>query len=249
MMKQRYQATLVYDGTRYVGFQVQQNGNSIQAELNKALKKMTKGQWINVSGSSRTDSGVHANGQVIHFDYPVEIADSSLKRALNSLLPDAIYIKAVRKVSQNFHARYSAIGKRYIYRVDLSDAVQPFKRLYTLHHPYRVNVQRMQQALESILGEHDFTSFCSEKTDKIDKVRCVTKAEVSYLEEENELKFVFEGNGFLYNMIRILVGTTLQIGNGLKPVCELERLLNVKDRKQAGPTAPPQGLYLDEVFY
>ena len=214
----RYKVILSYDGTNYVGFQVQENGNSIQAELNKALKKMTKGLYIPVCGSGRTDSGVHANGQVIHFDYPTKIEEENLQRALNSLLPDDISAKQVIAVSDEFHARYSVTGKRYIYRVNIQKFINPFSRLYTLHHPYRVNVDNMNEALQAVIGEHDFTSFC-------------------------------EGNGFLYNMIRILVGTSLQIGDGLRPVSDMEEILEAMDRQKAGPTAPPQGLYLDEVFY
>lgn len=245
----RYKAIIAYDGTNYVGYQVQTNGNSIQAELNKALKKMTKGMYIPVCASGRTDSGVHANGQVIHFDYPADISCEGAKRALNSLLPDDILVKEVEKVDEDFHARYTVKGKRYIYRVSNTQAIDPFKRLYTLHHPYRLDLDKMQTALNAIIGTHDFTSFCSTKTDKEDKVRTVTKAEVCRDETCHEVCFIFEGNGFLYNMIRILVGTTLQIGNGLRPVNELERLIVVKDRNEAGPTAPPQGLFLDEVFY
>ncbi|RKW28775.1 MAG: tRNA pseudouridine synthase A, partial [Granulicatella sp.] len=132
----RYKVILSYDGTNYVGFQVQENGNSIQAELNKALRKMTKGLYIPVCGSGRTDSGVHANGQVIHFDYPTKIEEENLQRALNSLLPDDICAKQVMAVSDEFHARYSVTGKRYIYRVNIQKFVNPFSRLYTLHHPY-----------------------------------------------------------------------------------------------------------------
>lgn len=243
----RYKVILSYDGTRYVGFQVQDNGNSIQAELNKALKKMTKGLYIPVSGSGRTDSGVHANGQVVHFDYPTPIPPANLQRALNSLLPDDICAREVVAVGEEFHARYSVTGKRYIYRVDLNRFVNPFKRLYVLHHPFCVDVHKMNQALQAILGEHDFTSFCSTKSDKDSKVRIVTRAEV--VESDGELQFIFEGNGFLYNMIRILVGTTLQIGDGLRDVSEMATILAAQDRNVAGPTAPAHGLYLDEVFY
>lgn len=246
-MSQRYKVVLSYDGTNYVGFQVQENGNSIQAELNKALKKMTKGLYIPVSGSGRTDSGVHANGQVVHFDYPTSIPEANLQRALNSLLPDDICAREVSAVDNDFHARYSVVGKRYVYRVDISKFVNPFKRQYVLHHPFRVNVEKMNEALSIVLGEHDFTSFCSTKSDKESKVRTVTRAEV--LKKDDELHFVFEGTGFLYNMIRILVGTTLQIGDGLRDVSQMQHILNAQDRNAAGPTAPAHGLYLDEVFY
>lgn len=245
----RYKVILSYDGTNYVGFQVQENGNSIQAELNKALKRMTKGLYIPVKGSGRTDSGVHANGQVVHFDYPSQIDPDHLQRALNSLLPKDICVKKAEMVDQQFHARYSACGKRYLYRVDLNRFVDPFNRLYVLHHPFKVDVEGMNMALRFILGEHDFTSFCSTKTDKDSKIRIVTRAEVILDPEKNELLFIFEGNGFLYNMIRILVGTTLQIGDGLREVEDMKKILDQKNRNTAGPTAPARGLYLDEVFY
>ena len=248
-MQQRYKVVVAYDGSAYVGYQVQKNGRSIQAELNKALKKITKGLEIAVTGSSRTDSGVHANGQVVHFDVPFVIEEQSLLRAMNSILPSDILIKTVQRVPDTFHARYSVTGKRYVYRVDVAPFPDPFKRLYTLHHPYRFNVEKMNQALQDVIGTHDFTSFCSTKSDKDDKMRTIYRADVYYDETKQELVFTFEGNGFLYNMIRILVGTSLQIGDGLKDVHEMKRLLEVKERKQAGPTAPPQGLYLDEVFY
>lgn len=246
---QRYKVTLAYDGTNYVGFQRQINGNSIQAELEKALTKMSKGYIIPVVASGRTDSGVHAKGQVIHFDYPTYLETNALQRALNSLLPLDIRITQVEAVSQKFHARYHTSSKRYHYRVQLSNVASPFLSRYALHHQYNVNRERMQQALDTILGVHDFTSFCSTKTDKENKVRHLMRADVHYDEENNELLFIFEGDGFLYNMVRILVGTCLQIGDGLKPVDELRRLLHVKDRKQAGPTAAPHGLYLAEVIY
>lgn len=243
----RYKMTIQYDGTPYVGFQVQKNGNSIQAELNKALNKMTKGLYIPVSGSGRTDSGVHANGQVVHIDYPTQIETSSLIRALNSLLPTSIRIIEVEEVGDDFHARYSVIGKRYIYKVTTSQVQSPFLRQYELHHPFKSDEHRMNRAFQSIIGEHDFTSFCSIKSDKESKVRLVTRAEVRRNGEE--LTFIFEGKGFLYNMVRILVGTALQIGDGLREVEEMKRILDAKDRNFAGPTAPPHGLYLDKVFY
>lgn len=248
----RYAIKVQYDGTHYVGYQVQPNGPTIQAAIEKALRKMAKlesHQMIATVGSGRTDSGVHALGQVVHFDYPVTISAQALIRALNSLLDPSIRVIQAALVADDFHARYHAKGKVYVYRVDLSQHPDPFKRLYTLHHPYRIDVARMQEALQAIIGTHDFTSFCSIKTDKEDKIRTIYQATVTFDALQNELIFRFHGNGFLYNMVRILVGTLLQIGDGLRSVDELKRLLAVKERKQAGPTAPPHGLYMVEVEY
>lgn len=246
---QRYKVVIAYDGTNYVGFQRQINGKSIQEVLEKALYKMSKGHDIRVIASGRTDSGVHAIGQVIHFDYPVVLSEIAIQKALNSLLPSDIRIQDVQKVSQQFHARYHTLRKEYHYRVSMSKVQSPFKDRYTLHHAYRMDIPRMQQALKAVVGTHDFTSFCSTKSDKENKVRTVTKAEIIVDELNNELVFIFEGDGFLYNMVRILVGTTLQIGDGLKDVSELSKLLDAKDRNLSGPTALAKGLYLVRVDY
>lgn len=248
----RYALKIQYDGTNYVGYQVQPNGPSIQAALEKALKVMAKVSQnapLPTSTSGRTDSGVHALGQVIHVDYPHVMPPVNMIKALNSILDPSIRVIDSAVVSEDFHARYSAIGKEYRYRVDIGSFPDPFKRLYTLHHPYRFELSRIQNAMKDIVGEHDFTSFCSTKTDKENKVRRVLEAEAWVNEKENELVLRFYGEGFLYNMIRILVGTLLQIGDGLRSEDEIKRLLEVKERKQAGPTAGPSGLYLVRVDY
>lgn len=249
MITQRYKCIVQYDGTNYVGYQIQKNGMSVQEQIQKALKTIFKGQQITIEASGRTDSGVHAYGQVIHFNCPHSIEPSSLQKALNSLLPADISFRQIEHVSDQFHARYLATGKKYQYRVDLNKFPDPFKRLYTLHHPYRMNLDHLGQALSKLVGEHDFTSFCSTKSDKEDKVRTVYEASYQLDKAKNELIFTFVGNGFLYNMIRIFVGTCLQIADGLKKPEEIDRLLAVKDRNEAGPTASGTGLYLVEVYY
>lgn len=248
----KYVIKIQYDGTHYVGYQVQPNGLSVQEALEKAIRTMAKlplEQNIPTSSAGRTDSGVHALGQVVSFNYPVEISPNALIRALNSILEDSIRVIDATKAQEDFHVRYHAIAKEYVYRVDISRFPDPFKRYYTTHHPYRFNLKRMQIAIKDIVGTHDFTSFCSTKTDKEDKVRTIYEANVYVDEQTQELVFNFYGNGFLYNMVRILVGTLLQIGDGLKPEDELAKLIEAKDRNQAGPTAPPQGLYMKRVVY
>lgn len=248
----RYAIKIQYDGTRYVGYQVQPNGPSIQAELDRALgliAKLAADQNLATVAAGRTDAGVHALGQVVHFDFPFQIQPPHLLKAMNSILPKDIQVCDCRQVGDDFHARYDAVGKFYRYRVDTQPYPDPFKRLYTTHHPYAYSLGAIQEGLSVLQGEHDFTSFCSTKTDKTNKVRRIDQI-LAYEDQDNkELIFDFKGNGFLYNMIRIIVGTALQIGDGLKPVAEMQRLLQVKDREEAGPTAPAQGLYMMEVYY
>lgn len=245
----RYKMIVQYDGTHFAGFQIQPNDRTVQGEIQKALKIMTKGLEIIIHGSGRTDSGVHAKGQVIHFDYPILLPVENMQRALNSLTTDELFVEKVAIVDTNFHARYNTSGKKYQYRVDLNAIPNPFKRLYTLHHPYPIDMEKLQNALKDLEGEHDFSSFCASNSGRENKVRTVYEASVVKDIFNNELIFTFSGNGFLYNMVRIFVGTLLQIANGLRPADEIKRLLAVKDRNEAGPTAKPQGLYLMEVYY
>ncbi|MCI5775185.1 MAG: tRNA pseudouridine(38-40) synthase TruA [Aerococcus sp.] len=246
---QRFKVTVAYDGTPYAGFQIQPKLKTVQGEIENALTKMSKGYTIPIIASGRTDSGVHALGQVIHFDYPSDIAARSMQKALNSLLPESIRITHCEKVSADFHARYDVKSKRYRYRVNFGEVVMPFDRQYILHHPYHTDVARILQALPVIIGTHDFSSFCSTKTDKTDKVRTITEASFDYEPATQIGEFHFTGDGFLYNMVRILVGTSLQIGDGIRPIDNLQYLLDVKDRTKAGPTAPAHGLFLEQVRY
>ncbi len=245
----RYKMIVQYDGTHFAGFQIQSHDRTVQGEIQKALKIMTKGLAIIIHGSGRTDSGVHAKGQVIHFDYPILLPVENMQRALNSLTTDELFVEKVAIVDTDFHARYNTSGKKYQYRVDLNVIPDPFKRLYTLHHPYPIDMDKLQNALKDLEGEHDFSSFCASNSGRENKVRTVYEASVVKDVFNNELIFTFRGNGFLYNMVRIFVGTLLQIANGLRPADEIKRLLAVKDRNEAGPTAKPQGLYLMEVYY
>ncbi|MER2295425.1 MAG: tRNA pseudouridine(38-40) synthase TruA [Desemzia incerta] len=249
MTSYRYKVTLQYDGSQFVGFQIQPNGRTVQEDIEKALKIMTKGQEIKLRSAGRTDSGVHAKAQVIHFDYPVHLPPENMKRALNSLTTDEIAIYQVEVVDESFHAQYSSAGKKYQYRVDINEVMTPFKRLYALHHPYRIDMEALEEALAVIVGKHDFTSFCASNSGKEDKVRTVYEAKVERDELNGEIIFTFRGNGFLYNMVRIFVGTLLQIANGLRPADDMKRILEAKDRNQAGPTAAAHGLYMMQTYY
>ena len=248
-MSYRYKIKIQYDGTNFLGYQVQPNGRTVQGDLEKALKIMSKGHTIKSRSAGRTDSGVHAFGQVIHFDYPFPIPAGNLLRALNSLTKDDIAILEAEEATEAFHAQYNAKGKKYQYRVDTNQIVSPFKRLYALHHPYPVHMEPLEMALKDIVGTHDFSSFCASHSGKENKVRTVYEATVERDKEKGELLFTFRGDGFLYNMVRIFVGTLLQITNGLRPANDIQRILEAKDRNAAGPTAQPQGLYMAEVYY
>ncbi|MGY3778371.1 tRNA pseudouridine(38-40) synthase TruA [Isobaculum melis] len=249
MEKTRYKAIIQYDGTHFSGFQIQPDERTIQGDIEKALKMMSKGHVIKIQGSGRTDAGVHALGQVIHFDYPTTIPPENMKRALNSLTTDEIGFFEVEIVPDTFHARYQTSGKKYEYRVDTGKVADPFKRQYTLHHPYPIHLDLLEHALAQVVGKHDFSGFCASRSGKEDKVRTVYEASVRQDEAHGELIFTFAGDGFLYNMVRILVGTLLQIANGRRDINDIQRIIASEDRNQAGPTASPKGLYLMEVYY
>ncbi|CDQ21606.1 tRNA pseudouridine38-40 synthase [Halobacillus karajensis] len=244
----RIRMVIRYDGTNYSGYQVQPNGNTIQAELEKALRKMHKGQLIKVTASGRTDARVHAIGQVIHFDTPLQIPIGNWKRALNSLLPEDIQVSSVDQAADDFHARYDTSGKEYRYYVRNHQEPDPFRRNYTYHVKAAIDIDAIKAACRYLEGEHDFTSFCSPKTDiKGSKVRTIYQADVS--KRGDEVIFIFRGSGFLYNMVRILVGTLLEVGRKERRPEDIQRIIAAKDRIAAGKTAPPQGLFLWKVFY
>lgn len=244
---QRYKAIISYDGTGFFGYQVQPNKRTVQAELEAVLGKMHKGNEVKVFASGRTDAGVHAKGQVIHFDSSLEIPENRWETALNSLLPDDISVVHVKKAEPSFHARFDAKGKEYRYCLHLSSKRDPFLRNFSYRHPFPLNVDRMQEAAKFLLGTHDFSSFCAAKTEVEDKIRTIYKIE--FFQHDDSLSLRFVGNGFLYNMVRILVGTLLEAGSGYLLPEEIPVILGKKDRRAAGKTAPAHGLYLWQVFY
>lgn len=245
----RYRLILAYDGTKFHGFQSQPQLRTVQGTIEQALVKMTKGTGVTVFGAGRTDAGVHAQGQVVHFNFPGNIPPQNMLLALNSLMPLDVVIKDCAIVPETFHAQFSTVGKRYGYRVSRTRFTDPFKRFYTGHYPYQLNLDRIRTALPDVVGTHDFTSFAASGGVIKNKVRTIYTATMNDRPEEDELYFEFIGNGFLYNMVRILVGVLLEIGNGRRPVAEFPRLYAAKDRQEARITAPASGLYLQEVFY
>ncbi|WP_283579838.1 tRNA pseudouridine(38-40) synthase TruA [Ligilactobacillus aviarius] len=249
-MTKRYKITIAYDGTNFAGFQSQPHQRTVQSVLERAVNKMSKkDEFIPIFGSGRTDSGVHALGQVVHFDFPHEMSADSMLKALNSMLPLDCVVVDCEIVPDDFHARFTTHGKRYMYRVSQSYFVDPFKRNYTGHYKYPVDLEKIKAALPDVIGTHDFTSFCASGSNVKSHVRTIYDATVRRDETQNELIFEFAGNGFLYNQVRIMVATLLEIGRGKRPVHDFLRLYEVKDRNEARETAPASGLYLKEVYY
>lgn len=249
-MSTRYKMLMAYDGHLFHGFQVQPNQRTVQGTVEEALKKMTKGKRVIVEGSGRTDAGVHAMGQVIQFDYPGNrIPAEKMILALNSMMPMDIIFKECEIASPDFHVRYSIKGKWYRYRMSLDHFVNPFKRFYTGHYPYPIDVSKMKEAAKDLLGKHDFTSFAASGGQIKNKVRTMYYVNVEKNEAQNELVFDFICSGFLYNMVRILVAMLLEIGNGKRPINDVPRIIKAKNRQEVRKTAQANGLFLYHVFY
>lgn len=240
----RIKCTVAYDGTLFNGYQRQPGQRTVQGEIEAALEKISK-QPVTIHSSGRTDTGVHAYGQVFHFDSVVNMDGSRYVRALNSILPEDIYIIDSQEVHPEFHSRYHGKVKEYRYRLSLNE-YNPMKRNYVYYHRFSLDVEKMREAMTYLLGTHNFTSFCG-NLDDIDKVRTIYQADL--IDEDGELTFIFVGNGFLRYMIRIMVGTLIQIGEGKKKPEDIKTIIEAKNRKLAGHTAKPQGLYLQRVDY
>lgn len=246
MQKKRIKLTIAYDGTNYCGWQVQPNGITVEEVINKALCRLT-GEEIAVIGASRTDSGVHALGNVAVFDSATSIPPERIAMALNQRLPDDIVIVKSEEVSPDFHPRYCDCEKTYEYHIINTRTPIPTKRLTNYFVSYDLDVEKMQQAAEYLVGEHDFVSFCNVRTQVEDTVRTVSELEV--LRSGEEITIRISGNGFLYNMVRIIVGTLVRVGRGFYTPEKVKEILEAKDRKVAGVTAPAQGLMLVEIRY
>lgn len=244
----RIKCTIAYDGSGFFGYQVQPNQRTVAGEFEKVLKMMHKGEFVRVFGSGRTDAGVHAKGQVIHFDSPLKLGVVNWRKALNALLPDDIYVKRVEVVPDTFHARFSAIAKEYRYYVRTAPEPDIFKRNYVYHYPAKLDLEKMKLACSYLEGTHDFTTFSSAKaTVKGSRVR--TLYSVSCQELEDGVCLRYYGDGFLYHMVRILSGFLLEVGKGLWEPEQIPDLFAAKDRKQIGETLGPEGLYLIRVDY
>ena len=251
----RIRLIVSYDGTNYCGWQIQENAVTVEGTLTDALRKWLK-EDIEIIGASRTDSGVHAYGNIAVFDTNSRIPSEKFAIGLNHYLPDDICIREVSGASERFHARLNAKGKVYQYTCYIGDEKPVFNRMYTWVLPEWVtngtsdgmpDIEAMQKAAGYLIGTHDFKSFCGNNKMKKSTVRTIY--DITIAEEEGYLRMTFHGNGFLQNMVRILTGTLLEVGYGRKTAEDMEAILAACDRQMAGPTAPPHGLMLLEVEY
>src|SRR4030043_305297 len=236
-----------YDGTNYQGWQVQPKGPTIQGVLQEKIGLLT-GEPVQLFGSGRTDSGVHALGQVAHFKTQNQMDMPTIHRALNSLLPRDIVIQKVEEVDEGFHARKHSKSKVYEYRILNRNLRSAFHRGYVWYIPQKLNLTEMKKATLSLIGEHDFSSFRSVGTPTRTAVRRVIRAEWKR-GRDGLIRFEIEANGFLKQMVRAIVGTLVEVGKDKISVKEFRKILESKERRNAGPTAPAHGLFLKEVKY
>ncbi len=242
-----YRLLLKYDGTKLNGWQKQGNTeNTIQGKLEAILERMY-GTYVEIHGSGRTDAGVHALGQVANFHAPANFSLEEIKSTLNEYLSKDIRVLKVETVDERFHARLTAKGKTYEYRIDNGEIADPFTRKYTMREEEPLDLEAMKTAASLLLGTHDFKSFCANKKMKKSTVRTITKILIE--EDQGLVTIRYTGNGFLYNMVRILTGTLIEVGRGMRKPEELREIIEAEDRGAAGFTAPAQGLFLVEVDY
>lgn len=242
----RIKLTIAYDGTNYCGWQIQPNGITVEEVINKTLQKLT-GEPILVIGASRTDSGVHAMGNVAVFDTETTIPPERIALAMNQRLPEDIVIVKSEEVAADFHPRYCDCSKTYEYHIINTRIPVPTKRYTNYFVSYNLNLDHMREAASYLVGEHDFVSFCNVRTDVENTVRTITALDV--IENGNEITIRITGNGFLYNMVRIIVGTLIRVGRGFYAPEKVKEILEAKDRKAAGVTAPAHGLMLMNIEY
>ena len=245
-MKQNYKLTVAYDGSRYYGWEHQPDKPTIQGKLEDVLCRMTDAP-VDVIGAGRTDAGVHAKAMTANAVLDTALSPEDIRDYMNRYLPDDICVREVRAASERFHARYKAVGKTYCYTCYVGALKPVFDRKYVLTLDGVPDVAAMQRAAALLVGEHDFKSFCGNPKMKKSTVRLVDSIEI--VQKRDYLYLNFHGTGFLQNMVRILVGTLLEVGFGKRPAEQMPAILESRDRTQAGYTVPPQGLCLVKVDY
>lgn len=241
----RYLITFSYDGSKFYGYQKQLRKRTVQSEIEKALKKVNKKKVV-ISGSGRTDRGVHALGQRASFDLIVNIPPDRLKRALNSILPEDIYIKECIEVDPNFHARFNVKQKEYIYKLNIGE-YNPIEKNYVYQFCKELDIDKMKEAIKLFEGEHDFKSFAKAEDIRESYIRTIYKTNI--VEKDNIITISFTGSGFLRYMVRNMVGLLIEIGENKRKLEDINLIFKARDRKKSGKTAPSEGLYLKEVKY
>ena len=237
---------VAYDGTNYCGWQIQPNGGTIEQKLNEALTQLL-GEDIKVTGASRTDAGVHSLGNVCVFETSSRMPAEKISFALNQRLPEDIVVQSSCEVDESFHPRFSKSKKTYEYRILNRKMRMPTRRLDTYFFHYELDVAAMQKAAGYLVGEHDFKSFCAANAQSETTIRTIYSCEVS--KKEDIITIRVTGNGFLYNMVRIIAGTLIKVGNGDYKPEDMKEILDACDRSKAGPTAPAHGLTMIGLEY
>ncbi|HOJ51528.1 MAG TPA: tRNA pseudouridine(38-40) synthase TruA [Syntrophales bacterium] len=239
--------TIEYDGTNYCGWQRQKNGISIQGVLEEKLRNIVR-EEVKVVGSGRTDAGVHALGQIAHVHLQTSLNVTNILRGVNSLLPVDIAVKGIEEVPMDFHARYDAVSKVYLYRICNQPTRLPLEYRYAWSVFPVLDVAAMGEALSYIKGTHDFTSFSAVETKVKNKKRTILSANI-FSRPRGIIEVEIEADGFLRHMVRVIVGTLVEVGKGKMRPTDIQAIIQARDRAQAGPTAPPQGLFLKDVKY
>lgn len=246
-MATRYKLIIAYDGTDYAGWQVQSNAIAIQPLIQKALSTVLR-HPVDLTGSGRTDAGVHAHGQTAHFDTPVEINAPLLRTSLNALLPPDIRILEVESAAATFHARYSAKSKIYHYYLHLDPVLDPFSRKYSHQVFGQFDLNKLKLGTEQLIGTYDFTSFANLKPQPLaDAIRTIYR--IDLVPQKGGVRLEFEGNGFLYKMVRNITGTLIDVALNKIDPSEISAILSARSRKAAGTAAPAKGLFLFSVKY
>ena len=241
-----YLITIAYDGTDYHGWQVQPNGITVQQAVQDGIEKIL-GKRENIIGCSRTDAGVHANNFCFNMRTEKELNPFRFTGAMNAVLPDDIAVKSCAEVLLEFHARYDCAGKEYIYKIWNSPQRNPFCEGRYLHYKKEIDTEMLNEQARYFCGKHDFSAFCASKSTVEDTVRTVEYCDITRNDEE--VVFRIKADGFLYNMVRIIVGTLLEVGSGRRSVDSVSEALSSRNREKAGFTAPPQGLFLWDEKY
>lgn len=241
--------TFAYDGSKYNGYQKQPKMKTIQGELEKALKQLNAGKDVSVVASGRTDAGVHAYNQRAHFDMDTKITPEKMKQAINSLIPDDIYVKKIFEVDENFHARFNVKAKEYIYKINMG-TYNPIEKDYIYQYNKKLDISEIERALKYLEGTHDFRSFVKIDEEKDDYTRTIVQTTlIREVKNVNQITISILGTGFMRYMVRNIVGMLIEIGEGKYKSEEIINILKAKDRTKAGICAPACGLYLRDVYY